>query len=189
MMQLTTGTISAVDATTCRVRVRLPECDNLRTHWLAVLQRNTQNNKDYWLPDINEQVKVLLDDSGTDGVVLGAIYSDIDRPIINDINKRRIDFSDGAFVEYDRKNHVMTLGGQINVIKVTTTANVIVETERATIKAEAITLDCANTTMTGDVQVNGNLSASGNVSGAQVSLKEHTHSNGNDGRPTGAPLS
>ena len=66
------GTISAVDEARVMVRVRLPECDNLKSNWLAVLQRNSQDNKDYWLPDMGEQVEVLLDDNGEDGVVLGA---------------------------------------------------------------------------------------------------------------------
>lgn len=48
------GTVSAVNPATGQARVRLPECDNLRTAWLNVLQRNTQNNKDYWLPDMGE---------------------------------------------------------------------------------------------------------------------------------------
>ncbi|SUH11735.1 baseplate protein [Salmonella enterica subsp. enterica] len=65
-----TGIISDIDEAVVRVRVTLPECDNLRSNWLAVLQRNTQDNKDYWLPDIGEQVEVLLDDNGEDGVVL-----------------------------------------------------------------------------------------------------------------------
>lgn len=47
-----TGIISDIDEAVVRVRVTLPECDNLRSNWLAVLQRNTQDNKDYWLPDI-----------------------------------------------------------------------------------------------------------------------------------------
>ncbi len=53
-----TGIISDIDEAVVRVRVTLPECDNLRSNWLAVLQRNTQDNKDYWLPDIGEQVEV-----------------------------------------------------------------------------------------------------------------------------------
>ncbi len=36
------GTVSAVDADKVQARVRLPECDNLRTNWLNVLQRNTR---------------------------------------------------------------------------------------------------------------------------------------------------
>lgn len=74
------GTVSAVDANRVQARVRLPECDNMRTNWLNVLQRNTQNNKDYWLPDVGEQVEVLLDANGEDGVILGAVYSGVDTP-------------------------------------------------------------------------------------------------------------
>ncbi len=39
------GTVSAVDADRVQARVRLPECDNLRTNWLNVLQRNTRITK------------------------------------------------------------------------------------------------------------------------------------------------
>lgn len=51
------GTVSAVDADKVQARVRLPECDNLRTNWLNVLQRNTQDNKDYWLPDVGSRLR------------------------------------------------------------------------------------------------------------------------------------
>ncbi|EEG5547051.1 phage baseplate assembly protein V, partial [Salmonella enterica subsp. enterica] len=47
-----TGTVSDIDEKNVRVRVRLPGKNNLRTWWLDVLQHNTQNNRDYWLPDI-----------------------------------------------------------------------------------------------------------------------------------------
>ncbi|EEC0252062.1 phage baseplate assembly protein V, partial [Salmonella enterica subsp. enterica serovar Sandiego] len=66
-----TGTVSDIDEKNVRVRVRLPGKNNLRTWWLDVLQHNTQNNKDYWLPDIGEQVRLLLDEHAEDGVVLG----------------------------------------------------------------------------------------------------------------------
>ncbi len=51
------GTVSAVDADRVQARVRLPECDNLRTNWLNVLQRNTRDNKDYWLPDVGSRLR------------------------------------------------------------------------------------------------------------------------------------
>ena len=65
---------------TAQARFRLPECDNMRTNWLNVLQRNTQNNKDYSLPDVGEQIEVLLDENGEDGVILGVVYSRGDKP-------------------------------------------------------------------------------------------------------------
>ncbi|QST27717.1 phage baseplate assembly protein V [Escherichia albertii] len=104
-----TGIISDIDEVKVCVRVTLPECDDLRTNWLPILQRNTQNNKDYWLPDIGEQVEVLLDDNGEDGVVLGAVYSSVDTPPVTDKDKRYVRFSDGATIEYDRKQHRLTI--------------------------------------------------------------------------------
>ncbi|ENT4126260.1 phage baseplate assembly protein V, partial [Salmonella enterica] len=84
-----TGTVSDIDEKNVRVRVRLPGKNNLRTWWLDVLQHNTQNNKDYWLPDIGEQVRLLLDEHAEDGVVLGSTYNAQDRPVIADRDKRR----------------------------------------------------------------------------------------------------
>ena len=91
-----TGIISDIDEAVVRVRVTLPECDDLKSNWLPVLQRNTQDNKDYWLPDIGEQVEVLLDDNGEDGVVLGAVYSTVDTAPLAPRDKRYVQFSDGA---------------------------------------------------------------------------------------------
>ena len=105
---LQTGTVSAVDADGVKARVRLPECDNMRTNWLDVLQRNTQNNKDYWLPDVGEQVKVLLDENGEDGVILGAVYSDVDKPPFGNKDVRGTTFSDGAEFSYNRASHTLT---------------------------------------------------------------------------------
>ncbi|WP_406705419.1 phage baseplate assembly protein V [Sodalis sp.] len=206
-IKFTTGTVSAVDEKTVRVRVRLPELDNLRTAWLEVLQRNTQNNKDYWLPDIGEQVKLLLDPYGDDGVVLGAVYSQVDRPAIASRDKRRVDFADGTFVEYDRKTHAMAIGGTLQTLTLTTQANVIIQTQNATVKAsQQLILDSPDTLSTGNLTVqkrltyqgglsgdgganiNGDIKASGDIQAGKVSLENHQHSNGHEGRPTGKPI-
>ncbi|WGM05960.1 phage baseplate assembly protein V [Arsenophonus nasoniae] len=210
-IKFTTGTVSAVDEKTVRVRVRLPELDNLRTAWLEVLQRNTQNNKDYWLPDIGEQVKLLLAPYGDDGVVLGAVYSQVDRPAIASRDKRRVDFADGTFVEYDRKNHAMAIGGEIQTLILTTQGNVHIQTQNATVKAsKQLTLDSPDTLTTGNLTVqkqltylggmsgsggkgaaatiNGDIKASGDIQAGNVSLKNHQHSHGHEGRPTGKPI-
>ena len=112
------GTVSAVDAATCRVRVRLPDYDNLRTYWLPVLQRKTQDDKDYHLPDIGEQVVALLDERGEDGVVLGAIYSTADPPPVESGDKRHVRFSDGTTVDHDRASHRLTIHcvGEIEIV-------------------------------------------------------------------------
>lgn len=212
-LQLMFGTVSQIDEQNVRVRVRLPTCDNLRTAWLPVLQRNTQNNKDYGLPDVGEQVSLLLDADGDDGVVLGAVYSEVDRPAVANRDKRRVDFADGTVVEYDRKNHAMAIGGEIQTLTLTTQATVLIQTQTARVIArDILTLDSPEAIATGNFTVQKRLTYQGGLSGrgganidgsvgikggiqttediktAHTSVDDHAHSNGHDGRPTGKPL-
>ncbi|HCB1583322.1 MULTISPECIES: phage baseplate assembly protein V [Enterobacteriaceae] len=176
------GTVSAVDADKVQARVRLPECDNLRTNWLNVLQRNTQNNKDYWLPDVGEQVEVLLDANGEDGVILGAVYSDVDKPPFSDKNVRGTKFSDGAEFSYNRASHTLTIRGGIEHMVIECSADVMVKTQKATI-------DAPQTEVTGDLLVKGKLTYEGGMAGSggegaaatiqgNVEIKGNAHSTG-----------
>ncbi|WP_171847160.1 phage baseplate assembly protein V [Enterobacter chengduensis] len=156
---LQTGTVSAVDADSVKARVRLPECDNMRTNWLDVLQRNTQNNKDYWLPDVGEQVKVLLDENGEDGVILGAVYSDVDKPPFNNKDVRGTRYADGAEFGYNRTSNTLTIRGGISHLVIECSADVIVKTQKATIDAE-------ETEVTGNLLVMGKLTWQGGMAGS-----------------------
>ena len=148
-----TGIISDIDETSVRVRVTLPECDNLKSNWLAVLQRNSQDNKDYWLPDMGEQVEVLLDNNGEDGVVLGAVYSTVDTAPVASRDKRYVQFSDGAAFEYDRSTHQLTINGGLDKI--------VIE-----VKAAAVTVDAPMSTFTGNVTVMKKLTWLGGMAGS-----------------------
>lgn len=148
-----TGTVSAIDPETVRARVRLPDHDNLRTWWLDVMQNNTYKNKDYCMPDVGEQVKVLMTPDGVEGVILGAVYSSQDTPVISDPDKRRTDFADGTFVEYDRKNNAMAIGGAIKTLTITTHSDITLQTDTqitviaqnsATVKTQDATIDAGN---------------------------------------------
>lgn len=189
-----TGIICDVDETAVRVRVALPECDNLRSNWLSILQRNTQENKDYWLPDIGEQVEVLLDDNGEDGVVLGAVYSTVDTAPLASRDKRYVHFSDGAAFEYDRKTHQLTVNGgiekiiievkdstrlssplvEINAQKVLVRSDTVnvkatdvsVEASIVDVKALDVTVDAPLSTFTGNVTVMKKLTWLGGMMGS-----------------------
>lgn len=183
---LQTGTVSAVDADGVKARVRLPECDNMRTNWLDVLQRNTQNNKDYWLPDVGEQVKVLLDENGEDGVILGAVYSDVDKPPFSDKNVRGTTFSDGAEFSYNRTSHTLTIRGGIEHMVIECSADVTVKTQKATI-------DAPETEITGNLLVGGKLTYEGGMAGsggegAAATIQGNVEINGN-AHSTGSMLS
>lgn len=153
------GTVSAVDADEVQARVRLPEYDNMRTNWLNVLQRNTQNNKDYWLPDVGEQVEVLLDSNGEDGVILGAVYSKADRPPFSDKDVRGTKYADGAEFSYNRATHTLTIRGGIEHMVIECKSDVLV-------KAEKITVDAPETEITGNLTVNNKLTYKGGMSGS-----------------------
>lgn len=191
-----TGIISDIDETSARVRVTLPECDNLRSNWLAILQRNTQNNKDYWLPDIGEQVEVLLDDNGEDGMVLGAVYSTVDTAPLSSRDKRYVHFSDGAAFEYDRKLHQLTVNGGIEKIvievkestsltsprvevkaqQVTVTSETVsVEATSIAVKAMNITVEAPISNFTGNINVLGNIIASGTIMDGGGNSNHHSH--------------
>ncbi|WJY16818.1 phage baseplate assembly protein V [Pectobacteriaceae bacterium CE90] len=158
-MTLHTGTVSAVDPATVRARVRLPELDNMRTGWLDVVQRNTRNNKDYWLPDVGEQVKVLLDEHGEDGVILGSVYSSVDTPPVNNPDVRGTTHADGGAFYYDRQTHTLTISGGIEHIVIECAADVTVRTQK-------VTLNATETEVTGNMLVKGRLTYQGGLAGS-----------------------
>ncbi|WP_279029272.1 phage baseplate assembly protein V [Bilophila wadsworthia] len=113
------GIVSAVNAATGWARVRLPAYDNLETAELPVLQRRTHKDKALNLPDVGEQVALILDRRGEDGVVLGAIWSEAD-PVPQsdgpDVDVRH--YEDGTLLRYDRKAHKLTaeVKGSVDIV-------------------------------------------------------------------------
>lgn len=112
------GIVTAVDAATHRVRVRLPDLDDLETYWLPVLAARTHRDRFEHLYDVGDHVAVLLDPRGEDGVVLGAIYSARDPAPGGSPDITRATFGDGTSVEYDRAAHRLTIRcvGDIEIV-------------------------------------------------------------------------
>jgi phage baseplate assembly protein gpV len=102
-----TGLVVAQDTTNCRVRVKFADLDNATSYWLPVVQKSTQDNKSWWLPDLGEQVVCLMDAEYEDGVVLGSVYSTVDAPDSGlNSNFDRVRFSDNTLIEYRRDTHL-----------------------------------------------------------------------------------
>lgn len=102
------GLVLEQDVPNVKVRVRFTDRDQMQSFWLAVGQRGTQDDKDFWMPDVGEQVACLMDDHDEDGVVMYAIYSKVDTPPTGmTADKRHITFKDGTQLEYDRSSHVL----------------------------------------------------------------------------------
>jgi phage baseplate assembly protein V len=104
------GLVSSVDTKAASARVTFPDRRDLVSYDLPVLVRNTKKNKDYWLPDINEQVVCLFLPTGTEqGYILGGFYSKKTMPDVDSQDKRRTYYEDGSSVEYDRASHTLTI--------------------------------------------------------------------------------
>lgn len=203
------GLVTAVDARRGWARVSLPEYDNLETAFLPVLQRRTHRDKALDLPDVGEQVVVLLDFRGEDGVILGAVWSDADpvpQPEGPDVDVRR--YADGTVLRYDRAAHKLTaeVQGEISVActgraDVTAQGPARVESRSAlTLAAPTITMrgalsmqgyeggpttaeiDGSLTVNRGDVTVPGN-----DVKAGGVSLQGHVHGGVMPGGGTSGP--
>ena len=81
----------------------------VKSYDLPIIVKQSQNNKDYWIPDIGESVLCLFLPTGIEsGFILGSYYNKKDRPPVTDQNKRTVKFSDGTILEYDRKTHKLT---------------------------------------------------------------------------------
>jgi len=176
MTQQLYGTVSAVDYATCRVRVRIPERDNLETYWLHLPQLNTVGvQRRPILPAIGEQVNILLNDDGVNGTVCGGIYHTGNPPPISDPDTDYVRFADGTTVTYNQASHALNITGP---------ASVTVIAQQVTVKADAVTLDTPQTTCTGDMTVQGLLTYQGGLagsggSGAAATINGNVQVNGN----------
>ncbi|MFV2950084.1 phage baseplate assembly protein V [Pseudomonas japonica] len=175
-VELEYGEVSAVDYLACRIRVRLDDRDGVESYWLNVPQRNSQGTKRRPLmPEIGEQVAVLLDSDGVGGVYLGGIYSTAEPPPVTDEDTDYVRYSDGTVVTYNRASGVMELDNIGDLVLkcgrgVTLTSGqpVIVDAPSATLKIPLVTLD-------GNLQVNGDINATGTVMDAGGNSNHHSH--------------
>lgn len=104
------GRVSSVHPSEMAVKVVFEDKDNLVSDRLPVLVRGSSKNRDYWLPDVGEQVCCLMLPNGHNaGICLGSFYSESSPPVIADAEKRRIDFSGGSFIEFDRTTGGLTI--------------------------------------------------------------------------------
>lgn len=117
------GTVSSVNAAAGTVRVAFAAQDDMVTYELPVITRGSKNNKDYWLPDVDEQVLCLFlpNTSGRgvcDGFVLGTFYSSVDAPAENSGDVHAVKYGDGTIIKHDRSTGKLTINatGDIDII-------------------------------------------------------------------------
>lgn len=104
------GKVTSTNDTNLTARVEFKDRSGIVSHNLRVLQKNTRDNKDYWMPDLDEQVLCLFLPNGIEqGYILGSPYSDVTKADVATKEKRRVKFKDGTSVEYDRSTHTLTV--------------------------------------------------------------------------------
>ncbi|HEX2881443.1 MAG TPA: hypothetical protein VHO25_18065 [Polyangiaceae bacterium] len=108
------GFVSKRDAKTHRVKVTLPDRQNLESPWLDVFIEAGR------LPKAGALVCVLLDENGESGCVLGSVHSKQNPPPEGATDDLwLIQFDDGAMLKYDPATKVMAFatpgGGFVDV--------------------------------------------------------------------------
>ena len=80
-------------------------------------------DKDYWIPDIDEQVLCLMlpNKSGqgvNEGFIIGSFFSKEDKPQERSVDVRAIKFGDGTVIKHDRSTGNLTINatGDISIV-------------------------------------------------------------------------
>ena len=161
------GTVTFINPLTARARVQFAE-DGLNSYWLAVLQNKTFKDKFYSMPAVGEQVACLMDQNSEDGVILGAIYTTEDTPIIETEKQVSANFEDGTFANVDKETQTLTLSfPNIHLIGNITHEGTLSNTDGITSQTDI-------TDKTSSMQAMRDI------------YNEHKHT-GNQGSPTSAP--
>ena len=182
------GEVSSVDPKKCTARVVFDDEDGFVSNDLPVIQRNTQDVKDYWLPAVGEDVLCLFLPCGEeDGFILGSFYADEIEPPVSSETKRYIEFPDGAKFEYDWKES--KLSAVIGGTQIEATENSVQVTGASEIKVTVPDIKfVGNLSVDGDITATGDVSADGEVSTNKVvggvKLSSHMHPTAGPGNPS-----
>ena len=117
------GRVSSVDVNTNTARVAFSDKDDLVSGNLMIINRGSMVDKDYWIPDIDEQVLCLMmpNKSGqglNEGFIIGSFFSKEDEPQERSADVRAIKFGDGTVIKHDRSTGNLTINatGDISIV-------------------------------------------------------------------------
>lgn len=168
------GIVSSVNPQNCTAKVLFEDQDEAVSYDLFVINHNTQDNQDYWLPDVNEAVLCLFLPIGIEtGFIIGSYYSDVDKPANTNPNVRSVRFKDGTVIQYNRETHKLTVDCVGDIEATCKKASITAETK--------VIVTAPQVEINGDLKVNGTVEASGviksdtDVQAGGISGKNHTH--------------
>lgn len=182
------GTVTEVKADTAQVKVTFKESNNIVSYYMPVLQSFAGKNNAYVLPSIDDVVVCLISPRGDAGVVLGSIYTGINKPVISDENKYNVTFDDGSVIEYDKNEHKLMLNvkGSAEIvidksITISVTEDKEVSAKNIKITAESeVNIECNTASIEAKNEVK--------INGASISLCSATAAQGVIGVGSPCPL-
>lgn len=150
------GRVTKVD-TNNRIVASVTYLDRkFQTAYLPVLQRNTVNCQDYYVPEVGERVWVLhIPGAIGRGLILGSTYTSTNTPPYNVQGNRGMVFKDGSYIIYDYSGHIyqVNLQGKYNL---TCTQDATINTQATCrITAQQINLNGVLIDNTGNVTLPG----------------------------------
>ena len=102
------GIVSQINPLLVQARVSF-EDDESTPYWLPVLQTKTLKDKFYVMPDIGELVVCLMDETSVDGVILGAIYSTVDTPVITTEKQISLNLENNSLINIDKETNSLNI--------------------------------------------------------------------------------
>lgn len=171
------GQVSSVNPAKHTARVIFLDQDEIVSYELQVAARNAFKNKDYNLPDVDEQVLcIFLPISLSQGFIICSLYNDTDKPADNDQNVRSMVFADGTRIEYNRDTHKLKVSCIGDIEATCKNAKIIAENQ--------VLFNVAGTTMIIDsdgLYVNNKIHATdviksdSDIQAGGISGKNHIH--------------
>lgn len=102
------GIVSQINPVLAQARVNFGD-DDSTSFWLPILQTKTLKDKFYSIPDVGEQVACFMDENSEDGVILGAIYSSEDTPVITSEKQISLNLENNALINIDKETNTLTI--------------------------------------------------------------------------------
>jgi len=106
------GIVCELNTKESMVRVNFEDKDATVSAELKVLNRGSGVKKDYWIPELGDEVLCIFennDENLSDGYVVGSFFCDTRPPQVDSADIMRIDFGDGSYIEHDRSTGNLTI--------------------------------------------------------------------------------
>lgn len=161
------GIVTQINPVTVQARVNFAD-DESTSYWLPIIQSKTMKDKFFVMPDIGEEVACIMDENSEDGVILGAIYSSVDLPVVTSEKQISVNLENSSLINIDKETNTLTITFEnINLNGKINHTGMLINTDGITSQADI-------TDKTSSMQVMRDI------------YNSHSHT-GNQGSPTSSP--